>query len=50
MAILRIHRYRQIEIGRSMADDLSENYALYDGRLGFGAKPALILVDFVQAY
>jgi len=33
-----------------MADDLSDNYALYDGRLGFGAKPALILVDFVQAY
>lgn len=28
-----------------------ENYAnVYDNRIGFGNKPALILVDFVQAY
>ncbi len=33
-----------------MADDLTENYSVYDGTLGFGQQPALILVDFVQAY
>ena len=34
-----------------MADDLSENYAeTFDGSLGFGDSPALILVDFVAAY
>ncbi len=34
-----------------MAQDLNENYrGAFDGRLGFGARPALILVDFVQAY
>ena len=34
-----------------MTDDLSENYAeTFDGSLGFGDSPALILVDFVQAY
>jgi maleamate amidohydrolase len=31
--------------------DLSANYKkAYDNRLGFGDRPALILVDFVQAY
>ncbi len=31
--------------------DLSANYAAaYNNRIGFGKKPALILVDFVQAY
>ncbi len=31
--------------------DLSANYEkAYDNRLGFGQRPALILVDFVQAY
>jgi len=31
--------------------DLSANYKkAYDNRLGFGQRPALILVDFVQAY
>ena len=31
--------------------DLSTNYEkAYDSRLGFGQRPALILVDFVQAY
>jgi maleamate amidohydrolase len=31
--------------------DLSSNYKkAYDNRLGFGESPALILVDFVQAY
>lgn len=34
-----------------MVDDLGENYrAAYDHQLGFGHAPALILVDFVQAY
>ena len=34
-----------------MTQDLSANYKkAYDNRLGFGEKPALILVDFVQAY
>lgn len=31
--------------------DLKANYAAaYDNRIGFGKKPALILIDFVQAY
>jgi maleamate amidohydrolase len=31
--------------------DLDENYKrAYDNRIGFGTRPALILVDFVQAY
>lgn len=31
--------------------DLDQNYKrAYDNRLGYGARPALILVDFVQAY
>ena len=34
-----------------MSADLNENYkSAYDSRLGFGDSPALILVDFVQAY
>ena len=34
-----------------MADDLQSNYrGVYENRLGFGRQPALILVDFVQAY
>ena len=34
-----------------MANKLAENYRqAFDGRLGFGDRPALILVDFVQAY
>ncbi len=35
-----------------MVDDLDRNYAKagYHQRLGFGERPALILVDFVQAY
>jgi maleamate amidohydrolase len=33
------------------SDDLAENYErAYGGRIGFGKKPALLLVDFVQAY
>lgn len=32
-------------------DDLSENYrGAFDGSLGFGRTPALILIDFVEAY
>ncbi|MCB8881399.1 isochorismatase family protein [Acidisoma cellulosilytica] len=31
--------------------NLDENYRrAYDNRIGFGARPALILIDFVQAY
>ena len=34
-----------------MSDDLTENYrGAFDGSLGFGRAPALILVDFVEAY
>lgn len=34
-----------------MSTELHTNYAnVYDNRIGFGKKPALILVDFVQAY
>jgi maleamate amidohydrolase len=33
-----------------MTNELKDNYSVYDGTLGFGAQPALILVDFVQAY
>jgi len=34
-----------------MSEDLAANYkGAFDGSLGFGDKPALILVDFVEAY
>lgn len=34
-----------------MSDDLTGNYSgVYENRIGFGKNPALILVDFVQAY
>jgi maleamate amidohydrolase len=34
-----------------MSDELTENYrGAFDGGLGFGRAPALILVDFVEAY
>lgn len=34
-----------------MSNDLLENYKkAYDNKLGYGKNPALILVDFVQAY
>jgi maleamate amidohydrolase len=34
-----------------MSDELTENYrGAFDGSLGFGKTPALILVDFVEAY
>ena len=34
-----------------MTQDLKENYrGAFDGSLGFGRSPALILIDFVQAY
>lgn len=34
-----------------MTKDLAENYrGAFDGSLGFGRSPALILIDFVQAY
>jgi len=33
------------------ATDLNENYrGLFDGRMGFGRSPAIIVVDFVRAY
>ena len=34
-----------------MSEDLNQNYqGAFDGRLGFGRSPALILIDFVEAY
>ena len=34
-----------------MAEDLLENYKrAYDNQIGYGKKPALVLVDFVEAY
>jgi len=34
-----------------VAEDLLENYKkAYDNKIGYGARPALILVDFVEAY
>lgn len=34
-----------------MTEDLLENYKkAYDNKIGYGARPALILVDFVEAY
>ena len=34
-----------------MSDDLTDNYKrAYGKRVGFGQRPALILIDFVQAY
>jgi len=34
-----------------MSEELTENYrGAFDGSLGFGKAPALILVDFVEAY
>jgi maleamate amidohydrolase len=34
-----------------MSDDLTANYQkAYDNQIGYGIKPALILVDFVEAY
>lgn len=34
-----------------MSDNLKENYAgVFDGRLGFGKKAALLIVDFIRAY
>ena len=35
----------------SDADDLLANYKkAYDNRVGFGSRPALLLIDFCQAY
>ena len=34
-----------------MSDELTSNYeGVYEGRLGFGKNPALILIDFAAAY
>jgi maleamate amidohydrolase len=34
-----------------VSSDLTSNYSgVYEGRIGFGKKPALILIDFVAAY
>ncbi len=34
-----------------MVNDLEANYqGVYENRIGFGKRPALILIDFVQAY
>lgn len=32
------------------SDDLTENYAPFDGHLAFGQSPALLIVDFTMAY
>ncbi len=35
----------------SADEDVNSNYAgVFEGRIGFGRKPALILIDFVEAY
>ena len=34
-----------------MTDSREESYAgVFDGRIGFGNRPALVLVDFLRAY
>lgn len=34
-----------------MAQDKTDNYAgVYDNKLGYGKRPALLLIDFVEAY
>jgi nicotinamidase-related amidase len=33
-----------------MGETLKENYSNFDGRLGFGERPALVVVDFARAY
>ena len=34
-----------------MNDSRERNYAgVFDNRLGFGARPALIVIDFLQGY
>jgi maleamate amidohydrolase len=34
-----------------MSDELADNYrGAFDGKLGFGKSPALLLIDFVNAY
>lgn len=34
-----------------MTDTLTENYkGVFDNRIGFGERPALLLIDFVEAY
>ncbi len=34
-----------------MTESLRENYAgVFDGRIGFGARPAVVVVDFIRAY
>jgi maleamate amidohydrolase len=39
------------QAGNEVTQDLTADYKkVYDNRLGFGDSPALILVDFVQAY
>lgn len=38
-------------IDKTKSDNLTNNYTgVYDNRIGFGQRPALILVDFVEAY
>lgn len=33
-----------------MSETLEQNYAGFDGRLGFGDRPALLVIDFAKAY
>jgi maleamate amidohydrolase len=37
--------------GKTISDNAADNYAgVYGHRIGFGKRPALILIDFVEAY
>ncbi len=48
---LAIEACRLLLHHETMSDELKENYrGAFDGRLGFGGSPALILIDFVDAY
>ncbi len=46
-----LHTARISRTVSEVTEDLKSNYTgAFDGSLGFGVKPALILVDFVEAY
>jgi maleamate amidohydrolase len=48
---MRIAPWLFLETDTMSDDDLQANYRrAYDNRIGFGKRPALILIDFVQAY
>src|SRR5688500_8701737 len=48
---MRRFGYDRSHKGMPMTSDRAANYrGVYENRIGFGKRPALILVDFVQAY